>query len=267
MPLFPITRALISQRWQNFNYKYRSLSSLAVGLSLYSLGFGFLSIFAGVGASLLAGYVITARAEAALKRAARSGDLEKTKFLINFFTLDVNGWASPLCFAAMGGHIQTMRMLINEFRANPNGTEFFRYSPLQLAALHGRCDAARLLVNECHVDVNSTNQFNKHSIFLNTPLSYAAIRGQTAMVQVLVTELHANIDARSADGHTAHYYAMRKGHIETANVLTMLSENSSPILEEVSPSVLTAFDSSTEVANEQQPEQTAELNPANVLRM
>lgn len=89
--------------------------------------------------------VRTAQDESALMLAALKGYLNICKLLVTR-DADVNkpGWA-PLHYAATGGHVDVMRLLLDNNAyidaASPNGT-----TPLMMAARYGSNDAVNLLL-------------------------------------------------------------------------------------------------------------------------
>ena len=89
--------------------------------------------------------VRTTQDESALMLAALKGYLDICKLLITR-DADVNkpGWA-PLHYAATGGHVAVMRLLLDNHAyidaASPNGT-----TPLMMAARYGNNDAVSLLL-------------------------------------------------------------------------------------------------------------------------
>jgi hypothetical protein len=89
--------------------------------------------------------VRTAQDESALMLAALKGYLEICKLLIAR-DADVNkpGW-TPLHYAATGGHVDVMRLLLDNHAyidaASPNGS-----TPLMMAARYGTNDAVKLLL-------------------------------------------------------------------------------------------------------------------------
>ena len=90
--------------------------------------------------------VRTAQDESELMLAALKGDVDICKLLIAR-DADVNkpGWA-PLHYAATGGHIAVMRLLLDNHAyidaASPNGS-----TPLMMAARYGTNDAVKLLID------------------------------------------------------------------------------------------------------------------------
>lgn len=99
--------------------------------------------------------VRTAKDESPLMLAALRGYLDVCKLLIAR-DADVNkpGW-TPLHYAATGGHIATMRLLLDNHAyidaASPNGS-----TPLMMASMYGTLDAVKLLL-EAGADPNLTN--------------------------------------------------------------------------------------------------------------
>lgn len=75
--------------------------------------------------------------ETLLHEAARSGDIETAKFLIekgaNVNAIDVDG-GTPLHYAACNAHLETVKLLIDN-GADINAQDFDKKSPLQFASM------------------------------------------------------------------------------------------------------------------------------------
>lgn len=109
--------------------------------------------------------------------------------------------------------------------------------PIHIAARAGHHELIPLLV-ENNMSVNEIDKLNKW-----TALFYAASEGHPKTVKALLDN-HGKFDFLDEDGHTALYYAMWEGNIESAQELvTAMRKNSIAI----DPSVSIALSNGTEV--------------------
>jgi len=85
---------------------------------------------------------------------------------------------SPLHWAAKGGHLKILEMLISR-GARVHTTNMGDDTPLHLAAAHGHRDVVTILVRQ-KAEVNSVNEHG------NTPLHYACFWGYTDIAEDLI---------------------------------------------------------------------------------
>jgi hypothetical protein len=116
----------------------------------------------------------------------------------------------PLYVAARGGHLETMRCLVQQLGAEVSQT-YDGDTPLITAVENGFTDLVRLLVMDLGADINQamSNEW--------TPLMLAS-RGNLAMVRCLV-ELGAEVGAVDSDGDTALLMSAREGRYTTMQYL------------------------------------------------
>jgi ankyrin repeat protein len=125
--------------------------------------------------------VRTERDESPLMLAALKGYTDLCKKLIAR-DADVNkpGW-TPLHYAATGGHLETMRLLLDHHAyldaASPNGS-----TPLMMAAKYGSIDAVRLLLD------SGADPSLKNSLGM-TAIEFAAEAQRDDVVAILVTAI------------------------------------------------------------------------------
>lgn len=122
-----------------------------------------------------------------------------------------SGW-TPLHFAAFGGDIETVRLLLDR-GADPNAIAWpsSRSTPLNAACFTGRVEVARLLLTRgADVTRRQRNGF--------TALHEAALIGDAELASALM-DFGAETTARTDDGETPLDVARRRGH---ANVVALL---------------------------------------------
>jgi ankyrin repeat protein len=148
----------------------------------------------------------------ALRRAAIKGRLWRAKRLIaqgaDPNSQDVNK-LTPVYFAAMDGHADVLRLLLEHGgRANMNAPDSFG-SCLGAAAVFNHVDAAKALI-EHGADLNGPRAFMDR-----TPLHVCADKGYAELAALL---LKAGADPNTKDdlGHTPLYAAMSGGHADIA---------------------------------------------------
>ena len=97
-----------------------------------------------------------------LHDAAELGDLDKARELLETGEYNVNSRdygaydrETPLHCACRGGHLDMVRMLISEFKADMNIVNGFNNTPLHVAAIYGKEDVALALINEFGCDTNT----------------------------------------------------------------------------------------------------------------
>ena len=129
---------------------------------------------------------------------------------------DVDG-STPLHFAALIGHVEIVRLLLQN-GADVNAKDRWDMTPLQWAASQGHVDILHLLV-ETGVDLEV--QANNGS----RALHFAALHGHLPFIQELISRYHVDINARDYDGTTALGLA-RHGHPHPhPTVITFLESN------------------------------------------
>ena len=151
-----------------------------------------------------------------LHLAAAKGHLNVVRVLISEFKADVNGMGNgdtPLHWAASGGHLDVVRVLISEFLADPNTRDGNGDTPLHVAAAKGHLGVVSVLISEFKVDVNT------HTDSGETPLHWAANNGHLDMVRVLISEFKADVSAQTCSGSTPVHLAAYWGYLNVVRVL------------------------------------------------
>ena len=190
----------------------------------------------------------------AIYSAARAGDLEKVKSLVEEGE-DVNrrakgsGGYTPLFAAIFGGHNDVAKFLIAK-GADVNAKDMAGQTPLHCACEHGNKDGAELLIAK-GADVNARDYGGAtplHRIFYSgrnrmdvaelllakganvnvkltddwltrlTPLHFAVESGHTKIVGLFIAK-GADINAPKTDGQTPLHIACKFGHKDVAELL------------------------------------------------
>eukprot|EP00808_Paulinella_micropora_P003333 g36731.t1 len=134
---------------------------------------------------------------------------------------------TPLFVAARCGHVDVVRLLVNELGAEVGATDNTGRTPLFAAVeeeasqplgtcgTSGRLEVIRILVKEGNADVNARDSYGLTCLFL------AARAGAIELITLLVQELGADVNAADADENTVLFHAAQDGH---AAVVRLLSE-------------------------------------------
>jgi ankyrin repeat protein len=124
---------------------------------------------------------------------------------------------SAVALAAQYGNEETIRMLAREFHASVHTPvdDFSRTqkTPLSLAIEQGHVDAVRVLVNECNINVS-----NLCSRCLN-PLETACKVGHLDIAKILVHECGASVNAIGHTGRSPLTYATENDHLKLVRLL------------------------------------------------
>jgi Ankyrin repeats (3 copies) len=67
---------------------------------------------------------------------------------------------TALHYAARNGRMETARVLVQQYGANPNASAKSNVTPFQLACWRNQLHIAKWLVHECHVNARQTNDFD-----------------------------------------------------------------------------------------------------------
>ena len=185
--------------------------------------------------------------------AAKSGDLDKARELLEIGKYNVNDTGAggyytketPLHSACRGGHLDMVRMLISEFKADMNIVDEFENTPLHVAAWYGKEDVALALINEFGCDTNIRGcigrtvlhsaceggcvalvrtlirdhnaDVNAQNYFKDTPLHSAAERGKEDVALALINEFGCDTNVRGRRGQTILHAACVSGSVNIVN--------------------------------------------------
>ncbi|MCG7521739.1 ankyrin repeat domain-containing protein [Ruegeria sp. Ofav3-42] len=143
--------------------------------------------------------------------AARSGDIDRLISLLeDGAPVSGDGAIQPIHFACMAGQIDAVRVLL-ERGADPNASSLLG-TPLIIAAGRKHAEIVELLLNN-GADLELAGGKEKHA-----PMHAAAHAGATDIVLILIDH-GADPDVRTKYGEPALHLAVKREHIETANVL------------------------------------------------
>ena len=153
-----------------------------------------------------------------LQDAVESGDLDKARELLETGKYNVNNirgiWReTPLHCACRRGHLDMVRMLISEFKADMNIVNGFNITLLHEAAEYGKEDVALALINEFGCDTNIRGRDRR------TVLHSACERGCVALVRTLIRDHNADVNAQDKYKNTPLHIAINSWKEDVALAL------------------------------------------------
>lgn len=155
-----------------------------------------------------------------IHKAAKAGDLEKVKALLNhnpkLICSKDNDGIEPLCFAAHSGNEKAIELLLAH-GANINAKDRNGLTPLHIAAKQGYNEVAELLLAK-GADINARDDDDYMIFSTFTPLHRAAIEGHKNMVELLLSK-GAEVNAVDDGGSTPLSWAVSMGHNDVAELL------------------------------------------------
>ena len=146
-----------------------------------------------------------------LYHAARRGDLDRVKFLVEHEAVDKDNPAdianmrTPLHAASNEGHLQVVRYLVeqgaNKDKINVNGE-----SPLAMASFNGHLEIVKYLIEQgCSIEKVDNDGW--------TPLNSGVLNGQIEVVRYLL-EQGADRDKGNVEGGTPLHHAAHMGYLD-----------------------------------------------------
>ena len=159
-----------------------------------------------------------------LHDAAKSGDLDKARKQLQSGKYDVNvnggGYSNgykctALHVACFYGHIDMVRMLISEFKADVNIRDSIGDTPLNFAANNGNKDTILALIHEFSCDVNIRSNLGKTFLHIACDYGHANIVKSAGMhISPLVVDMYGNTPLHLASSH---------GHRECVEAMLQLN--------------------------------------------
>ena len=154
---------------------------------------------------------------------ASIGHLQLAKLLLDSHQIDLatEGFLA-LCYAAEGGRIAMLKMLLDDFHLDANSRDSMGRTPLFWAAARAQGETARVLIDEYRVDPSARDNLGR------TPLSWAAAnKAQESIgawriqdtMQVLLDSRDVDPDSEDAIGRTPLAWAVHAGHKPVVELL------------------------------------------------
>ena len=156
---------------------------------------------------------ISITAATPLHDAARSGDVDKVRELLEQDKYDVNctnsvGW-TPLHCACHQGHLDMVKMLISEFNSDITIQNVKGATALMLAALGGHYNVVQALIcDQC--PLGGRGEVGR------TVLHYACNGGNVSLVQTLIQEHKADVNEQDNENSTPLHVAALAGKADAA---------------------------------------------------
>eukprot|EP01083_Nonionella_stella_P082770 228553_1 len=159
-----------------------------------------------------------------LLSAAKYGDLEDVKHFVSqdptvVSSTDSEKRRNALHLAAINGHIDVIRYLLEETEIDVMSTDTETKNSLHLAAANGHLEIVRYFVNETDLDVVSVVEM--HLFKGQNALHLAALGGHHEVVRYLVTQTEIDVHCRDRWGKNALLHAMRYDVEDTCNIVTV----------------------------------------------
>ena len=191
-----------------------------------------------------------------LHDAAKSGDVQKVRKVLKCGKCSVDYIDSekltPLHWACIRGHLDVVRVLVSEFKADMTIPTPHGNTPLMLAAVNKRDNVVHALLSDyqCQVDIKDQHGYTelhysckfgsvdmvksliKHKANVNartdsgdTPLILAARNKHENVVHTLLSDSQCPVDTKGQDGYTALHYSCRDGHVDMVRSLVKYKAN------------------------------------------
>jgi ankyrin repeat protein len=153
------------------------------------------------------------------KIACQKGHIEIVKLLMQDKRVDINnesgnGW-TPLQEACFGGHVEIVKLLLEDKRIVINNEK--ADNALNAALLKGNVKIIKLLLEDGRIDVNNAD------IHGWTPFCKACSEGNIEIVRLLIKHKNIDVNKPILSGETAFNIACQNGYIEIVKLL--MSDN------------------------------------------
>lgn len=125
---------------------------------------------------------------------------------LGFELRSTNRFASLLTILCVRGHLDTIRVLIEDFGVDPCKPDRFNNQAIHHAVDSGYTDIAKYLIDQHGIDFETRGEYDQ------TPLIMAANCGELDMVKYFVNELSADYNAIDEDGRNALAACHNQGH-------------------------------------------------------
>ena len=152
-----------------------------------------------------------------LMTAVSQGNVNEVRKLMKYDdtlirTLDNDG-SRALLLAAVNGHLEIMKYLIEECEVDPSARNSHGNNALFEAAFNGHLDICKYLVTECGIDPSIQNNYGE------TVILAAAGSGELDIIKYLVKEHGASVSIQNEDGINALMIAAQRGYLDVVKYL------------------------------------------------
>ena len=149
--------------------------------------------------------------------AALHGHCEMIKVLVNEFSCNINvkgQYGNSLIHAAcQNGHLDCVRMLVMDFGCNPMEKNVYNNSPVHAAAQFGHESIIKVLVREFNSNARIMGQYRR------TPLHAACQGGYINVVWLLILEMECDPSEKDEDGNAPIHIAALHGQKHVVELL------------------------------------------------
>ena len=129
----------------------------------------------------------------------------------------------PLFYAALGGHYEVVKYLINKCNCDPHQQSEEGETPLYLACLRGHYEIVTYLINERYCDQNIGSSYNLlHDACMRVLLYKACRYGELRVVRFLVSLPSVGLNIQDDSGYTPLHTACMYGQLDIIKFLVSL---------------------------------------------
>ena len=118
-----------------------------------------------------------------------------------------------LHYAAIGGHVEIVKLLLEDPRVDVRAVDKTGCSALHHAAVKGHVEVVKLFLEDHRVDVRAVDEDGWSA------LHDAATEGHVEMVKLLLEDPRADANAKTNDGNTPLHLAASKNHHKVVRLL------------------------------------------------
>ena len=117
--------------------------------------------------------------EGQLWSARFNGNVEEVTNFLQNTQIDLKGYSygTPFLIACDRGHIEIVKLLLNDNRVDVNKANKYGWTPFSTACEKGYIEIVKLLLNDQRIDINQTNYLGQ------TPFWIACGRGYLEIVE------------------------------------------------------------------------------------
>ena len=133
---------------------------------------------------------------------------------------------TPLHFAALNGHLDIVKLFIEDLKCDPNCNGRLKGTPLHKASQNGHIDIVKYLGDIHHCDPLCPDKNN------NTPLHLAALNGHLDIVKFFIEDLKCDSNCTGRLKRTPLHKASQNGHIDVVKYLVEVQHCDSLCLDE-----------------------------------
>jgi len=139
---------------------------------------------------------------------------------INLNWQNQNKYLTPFYIACEKGHLEIVKLLLNDSRVDITKADDHDYTPFYIACQEGHTNIVELLLNDKRVDINKVSRESDGL----TPFSVACYEGHIEIVKLLLNERKIDINEKDIRGFTGLDWAKHKGKTDIVKLIESFQE-------------------------------------------